>query len=57
MTDILECYYTIILRLLTRKILSFPEPRISESCIEMKIILNFYFHISLSWLKMFYEGF
>ena len=29
---------------------------ISESCIEMKINLNFYFHTSLRWLKRFYEG-
>ena len=32
-------------------------PCISESCIEMKIKLNFYFHTSLRCLKRFYEGF
>ena len=30
---------------------------ISESCIEIKIKLNFYFHTSLWCLKRFYEGF
>ena len=30
---------------------------ISESCIEIKIELNFYFHTSLWCLKRFYEGF
>ena len=29
---------------------------ISESCIEIKIELNFYFHTSLWCLKRFYEG-
>ena len=29
---------------------------ISESCIEMKIKFNFYFHTSLWCLKRFYEG-
>ena len=29
---------------------------ISENCIEIKIELNFYFHISLWCLKRFYEG-
>ena len=30
---------------------------ISESCIDIKIKLNFYFHTSLWCLKRFYEGF
>ena len=29
---------------------------ISESCIKIKIKLNFYFRTSLWWLKRFYEG-
>ena len=33
-----------------------PAPCISESCIEIKIKLNFYFHTSLWCLKRFYEG-
>ena len=33
-----------------------PVPFISESCIEIKIKLNFYFHTSLWCLKRFYEG-
>ena len=33
-----------------------PFSCISESCIEIKIKLNFYFHTSLSCLKRFYEG-
>ena len=33
-----------------------PVPCISESCIEIKIKLNFYFHTSLWCLKRFYEG-
>ena len=32
------------------------DPIISESCIEIKIELNFYFHTSLWCLKRFYEG-
>ena len=31
-------------------------PRISESCIEIKIKLNLYFHTSLWCLKKFYKG-
>ena len=31
-------------------------PCISESCTEIKIKLNFYFHASLWRLKWFYEG-
>ena len=31
-------------------------PCISESCLEIKIKLNFYFHTSLWCLKKFYEG-
>ena len=36
--------------------LTLKDPFISESCIEMKIKLNFYFHTSLWFLKRFYEG-
>ena len=36
--------------------LTLPLPCISESCIEMKIKLNFYFHTSLWCLKRFKEG-
>ena len=36
--------------------LTLPAPCISESCIEIKINLNFYFHTSLWYLKRFYEG-
>ena len=32
-------------------------PCISESCIEIKSKLNFYFHTSLWCLKRLYEGF
>ena len=32
------------------------DPFISESCIEIKIELNFYFHTSLWCLRRFYEG-
>ena len=32
------------------------HPSISESCIKIKIRLNFYFHTSLWCLKRFYEG-
>ena len=31
-------------------------PGISETCIEIKIKLNFYFHTSLWYLKKFCEG-
>ena len=37
-------------------ILTLNVPCISESCIEMKIKLNFCFHTSLWCLKRFYEG-
>ena len=37
-------------------ILTLPAPCISESCTEIKIKLNFYFHTSLWCLKRFYEG-
>ena len=37
-------------------ILILPVPCISESCIEIKIQFNFYFHTSLRCLKRFYEG-
>ena len=36
--------------------LTLQEPFIFESCIEIKIKLNFYFHTSLWCLKSFYEG-
>ena len=36
--------------------LTFNVLCISESCIEIKIMLNFYFHTSLWCLKRFYEG-
>ena len=36
--------------------LSLPAPCISESCIQTKINLNFYFHTYLWYLKRFYEG-
>ena len=36
--------------------LTLPIPCISESYIEIKIKLNFYFHTSLWCLKGFYEG-
>ena len=36
--------------------LTLPIPCISESYIEIKIKLNFYFHTSLWCLKRFYEG-
>ena len=35
--------------------LTLNVPCISESCIEIKIKLNFYFHTSLWCLKRFYE--
>ena len=31
-------------------------PRISKTCIEIKIKLNFYFYPSLLYVKRFYEG-
>ena len=36
--------------------LTLKGPIISESCIEIKIELNFYFHNSLWCVKKFYEG-
>ena len=36
--------------------LTLPTPCISESCIKIKINLNFYFQTSLWCLKRFYEG-
>ena len=36
--------------------LTLNVPCISESRIEIKIKLNFYFHTSLWYLKKFYEG-
>ena len=40
----------------TAKQLTFNVPCISESCVEMKMKLNFSLHISLWCLKRFYEG-
>ena len=40
----------------SHKILALPSPCISESCIKIKINLNFYFDTSLWCLKRFYEG-
>ena len=37
--------------------LSLPAPSISESCIKLKIELNFYLHASLWSLKRFCEDF
>ena len=37
-------------------VLTLKDPFISESCIEIKIELNSYFHTSLWCLKRFYEG-
>ena len=42
---------------MTEFALTLNVPCISESCIEIKIKLNFCFHTSLRWLKNFYEGF
>ena len=39
-----------------KEVLTLKDPFISETCIEIKIELNFYFHISLWCLKRFYEG-
>ena len=36
--------------------LTLPTPGISESCIKMKITLNFYFHTSLWCLERFDEA-
>ena len=41
---------------MTLFLLTRPVPCTSESCIEIKIKLNFYFHTSLWCLKRFYEG-
>ena len=38
------------------KILTLTAPRISESCIEIKINLHFYFYAFLWCFKRFYEG-
>ena len=37
-------------------VLTFKDPFISESCIEIKIELNLYSHTSLWCLKGFYAG-
>ena len=41
---------------LCNKVLTLKDPFISESCIEIKIELNVYFHSSLWCPKRFYEG-
>ena len=41
---------------LNLRFLTLKDPFISESCIEIKIKLKFYFHTSLWCLKRFYEG-
>ena len=41
---------------LVMMVLTLKDPFISESCIEIKIELSFYFHTSLWCLKRFYEG-
>ena len=38
-------------------ILTLSAPSISESCLNMKINLNFYFHTSLQCLKRFFKAF
>ena len=38
------------------KTVTLNVPCISESCIEIKINLNFYFHTPLWCLKRFYKG-
>ena len=40
---------------MNNQVLTLKDPFISESCIEIKTELNFYFHTSLC-LKKFYEG-
>ena len=40
---------------LNRCSLTLKDPFISESCIEIRIELNFHFHTSLRCLKRFYE--
>ena len=59
----LELWHLIYPRLLTRfgmlvffTNLTLKDPCISESCIEIKIKLNFYFHTSLWCLERFYES-
>ena len=37
-------------------VLILPAPCISESCVKIRINVNFYFHTSLWCLKRFYEG-
>ena len=65
MDEVVGCFLVIgcwmiisfeIISFLFAKILTLKDPFISESCIEIKIELNFYFHTSLWCLKRFYEG-
>ena len=51
-----EAQHEVDLNLKIMSIIILPVPCISESFIEIKIKLNFYFLISLGWLKRFYEG-
>ena len=59
-----SCKQTLLLRFLGRNNfqcifsnpLTLPVPCFSESCIGIKIELNFYFHTSFWYLKRFYEG-
>ena len=47
-------YFTVqLLKLIDRIILTLPALRIPESCIVIRINLNFYFHTSLWCLKLF----
>ena len=51
--------YASILRVTVDRIslvLTLPVPCISESCIEITVQLNFYFHTSWLGLNRFYEG-
>ena len=52
----LKCILSCSQRLEYYNPVTLKDPFISESCIEIKIELNFYFHTSLWCLKRFYEG-
>ena len=52
-TKFLEAFYQHIENTI---VLTLKDPFISESCIQIKIELNPYFHTSLWCLKRFYEG-
>ena len=51
----LICELSTYFRLIFAPILTFPAGCISESCIKIKINLNFYFHTSLWCRKRFYD--